>query len=116
MNTCICPICASKEIETFDDLRRCVRCRHVFQWPTEPSVAYDESYVRHYETYPCQEMSWLRVGFLKAFQPRGRLLDVGYGNGAFVRAARAAGFDAFGCDIHGVDCGVREIDLDGDAS
>ncbi|HVA51383.1 MAG TPA: methyltransferase domain-containing protein [Pirellulales bacterium] len=116
MNTCLCPVCACQGVEAFDDLRHCPRCRHVFQWPPEATVSYDESYVRHYEAYPCREMSCLRVGFLKGFASRGRLLDVGYGNGAFVRAASAAGFDAFGCDVHGVDCGVREIDLARDQS
>jgi hypothetical protein len=61
-------------------------------------------------------MAFLRVGFLKAFVSGGRLLDVGYGNGDFVRAAEAAGFDAYGHDVHGVDCRIREVALDADES
>jgi SAM-dependent methyltransferase len=59
-------------------------------------------------------MSFLRVGFIKAFASSGKLLDVGFGTGAFIKAAEKAGYDAFGCDAHGEECGVRRAPLDGD--
>jgi 2-polyprenyl-3-methyl-5-hydroxy-6-metoxy-1,4-benzoquinol methylase len=111
-----CPICASGNTEPFDDVQRCRACGHAFQHPPLITARYNADYVATYDRYPCELMSCLRVGFLKAFVARGRLLDVGYGNGAFIRAAEAAGFTAFGCDIHGVPSDVKEIDLDGDNS
>jgi hypothetical protein len=59
-------------------------------------------------------MSALRVGFLKAFASSGRLLDVGYGTGSFLRCAGRAGFDPYGSDIHGLDFGVNEVSLTGE--
>lgn len=60
-------------------------------------------------------MSHLRLGLLEAYGQRGRLLDVGYGNGDFIHTASKVGFEAFGNDVHG--CGerfnVREVSLDG---
>jgi len=111
-----CPICQSPVLESFDDLRRCARCAHVFQHPPVVTARYDAAYVATYDRYPSDRMSLLRVGFLKAFAPSGRLLDIGYGNGAFIREAEAAGFEAFGFDVHGVPRGVREIDLARDRS
>lgn len=109
-----CPICSGGESDDFDDLRRCHRCGHIFQFPPRIGVRYDAAYVRTYDRYPTREMSCLRVGYLKAFLAGGRLLDIGYGNGDFLRAAQAAGFDAFGYDVHGVDCGIKEIDFAAD--
>jgi hypothetical protein len=46
----------------------------------------------------------------------GKLLDVGYGNGAFLKLAGKAGFTAFGNDVHGCghQFGVHDVSLNGD--
>jgi hypothetical protein len=111
-----CPVCRTDNGLPSDALCQCPNCAHIFQFPCEITVRYDASYVSTYDSYPTEMMAYLRVGFLKAFVRGGRLLDVGYGNGDFVRAAAAAGFDAYGSEIHGVDCGIREVVLATDDS
>lgn len=51
---------------------------------------------------------------MKGFVGGGNLLDVGYGNGSFVKLASSSGYDAFGKEIHGLSdrYGVREADYD----
>lgn len=46
-----------------------------------------------------KEVALLRLAQLSKFKERGRLLDVGCSNGAFVDAANDAGYDAWGCDL-----------------
>jgi D-beta-D-heptose 7-phosphate kinase/D-beta-D-heptose 1-phosphate adenosyltransferase len=111
-----CPVCESGDCQALADLRRCAICTHIFQGRAVITASYDETYLATYDRYPSERLSLVRVGLLKAFARRGRLLDFGYGNGALVRAALAAGYDAFGCDVHGVDRGVREIDPAADRS
>jgi len=55
----------------------------------------------------------MRAGLVAA-HAKGRLLDVGYGNGAFLRAAEQLGFDVYGSDLHGADVGIRDVPLVGD--
>lgn len=111
----LCPCCRHADtVEEGDGLRYCVKCDHMFQYPLSVTAVYDKQYIDdRYEKYPTTEaMSCLRVGFVKGFVRCGSLLDVGYGNGAFVKAAMKAGFDAYGCDVHHADFGVREAPLD----
>lgn len=109
-----CPIChASDARELPDRLASCEACDHVFEHPPVVTALYNKEYVaERYEKYATTEaMSYLRLGMVKSFVTRGRLLDVGYGNGAFVRAASAGGFDAYGNDVHGADYGIREAPM-----
>lgn len=39
------------------------------------------------------------------------MLDIGYGNGSFLRVAQAAGLEAFGHDLHQRKDGIRRGDL-----
>jgi hypothetical protein len=59
-------------------------------------------------------MSYLRLGFLKGFARKGRLLDIGYGNGSFIKLSIMAGYDSFGKEVHGLSgkYGIRESGLD----
>lgn len=116
MSTAVCPICESTQFLSRVDLLHCQDCTHLFQFPAAIRVKYDADYLATYSRYPEEAMSHLRVGFLKSFVQGGRLLDVGYGTGSFVRTAMKAGFDAYGTDVHGVDCGVRECSLASDES
>jgi hypothetical protein len=111
-----CPVCDTESTDDFCDLRRCTACGHVFQHPPCVTAKYDADYIERYGVYPTAEMSLLRVGFLKGHVAGGRLLDVGYGNGAFLRAAATAGFQPFGYDIHHGDFGIAEIDIYNDRS
>ncbi len=109
-----CPACSSLLISSVTpELTRCADCDHIFQNPPTVGASYDFDYVnKAYDRCPSlMEMAHLRVGFLRGFCHGGRLLDVGYGNGAFVKTALKAGFDAYGADIHGHDYGVREADI-----
>ena len=115
-----CPVCGFDSLPVgIDALYCCGRraCSHAFQHPPEVSVRYGLDYVKdRYDRYATTSaMSHLRLGFLSAFVPGGRVLDVGYGNGDFVKTAIRAGFDAYGNDVHGCGAayGVREVFLGG---
>ena len=109
----MCPVCRTERIELDEVLSTCPVCKHIWQTGLVITTVYDANYVRaRYDAYPTTEaMSYLRLGFLKAYTQRGRILDIGYGNGSFLRKAAKAGFDTFGNDVHGADYGVREVPL-----
>lgn len=90
----------------------------MYQDPPTVSAVYDKKYVAdRYDTYDTTPvMSALRLGMLKGYIGAGRLLDVGYGNGSFVKLAMKGGFDAYGCDVHHADYGVREAGIDSEVS
>jgi hypothetical protein len=94
-------------------LSECCVCAHIWETSLAVTATYDQDYIdARYEAYDTtEEMSHLRLGMLKAYVVRGRLLDVGYGNGSFVKLALKAGFKAYGFDVHGADFGVPEAGL-----
>ena len=108
-----CPVCHSSSVLSHNELHECLVCSHMYQWPLKATAQYDSKYVQdRYDKYPTTEpMSYLRLGLVQGHLTSGRLLDVGYGNGTFVKLAAKAGFDAFGNDVHGADYGVREATL-----
>jgi hypothetical protein len=106
-----CPVCDQETIYQGSELYRCPDCAHIFQYPPDVRVSYAADYLATYDKYPVELMSHVRLAFVKAYARGGKLLDVGYGQGHFVKLAVRAGFDAYGNDVHGVDCGVREVDL-----
>lgn len=65
---------------------------------------YDEKYVQErYDSYgtQCDMMSYLRYGFIVGsinIKPKS-LLDIGYGNGSFLKICQSAGVETFGTDI-----------------
>ncbi len=91
------------------------------------TAVYDAQYVaERYDRYPTTEqMSLLRLRMLEQVlyihealpygKPRietGRLLDVGYGNGSFIRACLKNGWDAYGNDVNPTEYpGVRQVGL-----
>jgi hypothetical protein len=70
----------------------------------EVRAKYNQQYItERYDAYATTEsMSWLRLGLVRSFVGGGRLLDVGYGNGSFIKVAKKAKFEAFGFDVHGL--------------
>lgn len=77
----------------------------IYQVNREP-ITYDQDYVNaRYNTYGelNQKMSYLRVGGLVSaigFIPQS-VLDVGYGNGAFLKACKECGIKTYGYDVSG---------------
>lgn len=109
-----CPVCLSSSVrELADELANCNDCKHIFQNPLEVRATYDKQYVvDRYDKYDTTAaMSALRLGLLKGHVGKGKLLDVGYGNGAFLKLAAKSGFDTYGCDVHGADYGIRDVPL-----
>lgn len=80
------------------------------------TVRYDREYVAdRYDRYTTTDaMSALRLTLVESVTGvrAGRLLDVGYGNGSFIRHATANGWDAYGCDVNTAPYeGVRRVAL-----
>jgi len=112
-----CPICLEAEAckkLCLPNLNECDRCHHIFEWPPNVTAVYDSEYIKTYDNHKMAEaMSYLRLGVVKTLLSIGpnKLLDVGYGNGSFVKLAVKAGINAYGCDVHGVDYGVQDVPL-----
>lgn len=106
-----CPVCKlppacspSPSTEPGDKLFACSGCSHVWQHPLEVRTKYNQKYItERYDAYATtMSMSWLRLGLVRSFVSGGRLLDIGYGNGSFIKVAERAKFEAFGFDVHGL--------------
>jgi hypothetical protein len=110
-----CPVCENScRRPTPENLTRCFACGHVFQADLKVTVAYDASYAHQYDKRPVKEMSDLRWDFIQSclgLSRGSRVLDVGYGNGAFLKRAEAAGMEIFGIDLHSEDFGIPVVDL-----
>lgn len=111
-----CPVCGqSGGHQTCDNLTVCAACQHIFQTDLTVTVSYDAKYAHQYDHRPGEEMSRLRWDFIQAHLnlPVGcRILDVGYGNGAFLKYVRAAGMQIYGIDVHNENFGVPVVGLD----
>lgn len=98
-------------------LRHCSGCRLTSNVDPVTTVSYDAEYVAcRYDRYPStHHMSELRATFFRGVMglydalPRGdanpfktgnRVLDVGYGNGSFIRQLSQYGWDVYGCDVN----------------
>lgn len=102
---------------TPENLVYCPACGHVFQADLKVTVSYDANYAHQYDNRPVKEMSELRWDFIQSGLGLGRgsrILDVGYGNGAFLKRAEAAGMAIFGIDLHTEDFGIPVVDFDTD--
>ena len=111
-----CPSCRQKcDTHTADNLTVCGSCGHIFQTDMNVTVSYDAYYAHQYDSRPVQEMSEVRWNFIQSCLqlPKGsRVLDVGYGNGAFLKHARAEGMDIYGIDLHDEDFGIPVVNLE----
>ena len=96
------------------NLSRCLACHHVFQTDLTVTVSYDADYAHQYDSRPVKEMSSLRWDFIQSYlslTQGSHVLDVGYGNGAFLKRARGAGMAISGIDLHTEDFGIPVVDL-----
>lgn len=126
-----CPACQSEAAFRFrgGDLFGCPDCQLVGAVDRETTAEYNEAYVaERYDRYPTTNaMSERRLCYIEMVLGlyetlewgvndvlRGPLLDVGYGNGSFIRTAIAAGWDAYGHDVNPTEYeGVRRRPLPG---
>lgn len=89
-------------------LLRCYTCSHLWQEKVEP-IKYGKEYAAGYAGRPTVELSWVRLAFLYLYAESGRILDIGYGDGEFIRQASRAGFFTMGYDSHTDDIGVPVV-------
>jgi 2-polyprenyl-3-methyl-5-hydroxy-6-metoxy-1,4-benzoquinol methylase len=110
----ICPICGSERILNYsnDDpyLKECKDCKITFTHPLPEGLteAYDEDYYKiWYEKQLDQRIKlWKsRLKTVKKFCKSGKLLDVGTGDGLFLKVAKTANFNTYGTEIS--PAGVR---------
>ena len=113
-----CPACGMVNLVTYavePGLLHCSFCNTWCEQDRMTRVTYDEAYVaERYDRYATTNaMSDLRRRVLEGVlhlhetlpigrvcPQRGRLLDVGFGNGSFIRRARECGWDAWGHDVN----------------
>lgn len=111
-----CPVCDGCELSYYpDNLSSCADCDHIFQSDLSISAVYDAAYAHKYDSYPHQEISTIRWNFIQqslALPPHSKILDIGYGNGSFLKHTRQQGMDIYGIDLHGEDFGIPEIGYD----
>jgi len=109
------------------ELLCCAFCGSWCEVDRTTRVVYDANYIaERYERYATTEaMSDLRRRILEAVihlhetlptgkvcPQRGRLLDVGFGNGSFIRRVLECGWDAYGFDVNPTDYDrVRRVNL-----
>lgn len=125
-----CPGCQSWATDSsVPGFIRCLQCDLIAGSKRKTAVAYDASYVAdRYDKYTTTErMSKLRGRVVEKvidlydtipsgkeidWEKKPRLLDVGYGNGSFLRLMTRYGWDAYGYDVNPTKYeGVRPVDL-----
>lgn len=114
-----CPIGGEIADAATDGLSYCDSCDYIFQADSTVTQIYDKEYVAsRYDLYPTAiPLAYLRAGLALAFIqdcPRPAVLDVGYGNGAFLKAIGQNGFATYGIEIHGADYGIAEVSYEDD--
>ena len=111
-----CPVCQSQavsRINKFSGVAACAECDHMYQFEPIITAVYDARYAHKYDAYPCEAISKIRANFIERSVPCIKsVLDVGYGNGSFLKEMRSRGCDVWGIDVHGEDFGVPEAAWD----
>ena len=114
-----CGVCGSLDLWTHMrllDMQHCRACGSCQARHRQTTVTYDAEYIRErYDRYPTTAaMSRHRLRVIQSVlyledndqdawgyhRVGARLLDVGYGNGSFIREARSMGWDAVGNDVN----------------
>ena len=108
-----CPVCERRSVvQHQNNLSSCRGCRHVFQSDLRVSTVYDAAYAHQYDLRPHREMSALRWNFIQRWlrlAAGSRVLDIGYGNGSFLKYVRQQGMEVYGIDVHGEDFGIPTV-------
>lgn len=119
-----CPVCRHHCVIDLGQVSWCRHCEVYAANDRETTIRYDAEYVAsRYDRYPTTEaMTELRLRVMETVihlaetlpqgEPLryGRLLDVGYGNGSFIRGALRRGWDAYGYDVNPTEYrGVRRV-------
>jgi SAM-dependent methyltransferase len=118
-----CPFCGGRILRPVDArpyegshpdyaVIECRACEVAWQWPairdSETSRAYFDDLYESGTGYSDPDAVLgrveIEVEILNSLREPGTLLDIGAGNGAFVKAARAAEWDAVGVDPAAPDC------------
>jgi len=103
-----CPGCGSNEIRAAmdPDIGQCDACGLLFRnpRPTQEEIArsYDKggTFAAWQEQEDARAAMWNRRAALACrFQPRGQLLDVGTGDGRFLRTCHDLGYEVVGTDV-----------------
>ena len=117
MSEKVCPICLNTNVEVVaQNLSNCKTCDHYWQTDLTTKVVYDENYAKKYDAMPHARMSKLRADYVeKSFDSShiDSVLDVGHANGSFVKEMILREYKSFGTDLHGIDFGVPEVELNG---
>jgi SAM-dependent methyltransferase len=115
-----CPVCHDENLlRQAHNLTYCVHCEHIFQTDLSVTAVYDANYAHKYDNYPHREISSIRWKFIQqtlSLPPGSKILDIGYGNGSFLKYAREHGMHIFGIDLHGEDFGIPETDYKTDTA
>lgn len=110
-----CPVCFGVCYHYPEhNLSKCWDCRHIFQTDLNVTVSYDADYAHAYDVLPVREMSELRWNFIQSvlhLPPQSKILDIGYGNGAFLKRAQLDDMQIFGIDVHNEDFGIPRVDF-----
>jgi SAM-dependent methyltransferase len=102
-----CNVCGLKELSAFEvaafpafDFYRCGACEYVFVWPP-PDTAHS-AYYEAVEMPDFGDPVWNRE-WLKAIEAyaghKGRLLELGFGDAAFLKLAYAEGWETYGAEL-----------------
>ena len=108
-----CAVCGNRGIPRKEvNLTVCQSCGYTWQTELVNIFEYDSDYItRAYSNAPVIEMSWLRLGLLITTLGKtdGTILDIGYGDGSFARAAQTSGFTVYGYDVNPTEYGISRI-------
>ena len=97
---------------------KCTKCGLAFTTPQPSRTFTEEHYSQAYydkwlkEQLPKRIPMWKkRLRGIKKYRKEGRLLDVGFGLGTFLKVAKDSGFEACGTEISEYACGHAKNDL-----
>ncbi len=103
----MCPVCKYTKIkEVIDEYNRCAKCYSLYvnYFPQDREINqriehWGNNFARNLEQLPISETSLARATLLRQYAPeKSKLIDVGCGNGDFLKAAREAQFELSAMD------------------
>jgi len=119
-NRDICYVCDCDEYVTYDtNLYQCTDCGFTWQYDIKDKFEYNEKYLDYYKNLYEKDsllVTFLRMDMIYSYIIKDdktceTLLDVGFGLGTFLKRFEKHGLTCYGYDVHGVDVGVKWIDI-----